>query len=397
MPSLDLYRQMLGNQTLGQVHKKESDMIMEATWDTDINTRICYLYDYWHDNHKTQLKNLHPENDPDKIAISLKWRRSSAQTYDKDTVTHHIQMKPSQKMNVEYYPDFFEKRYSATFPVGLFVDIPDEKGVYNRWLVVGTANYNVSQFSTFEVLPCDKVFDWVWKGKKIKMAGCLRSQNSYNSGVWTDYKITSIEDQQKFLVPANSLSEKLYYNQRMIIDNKVDVLNGAEPRAWKISKINRINSNGIILTTLAQDLFDQHKDYIEYENPEDPNTIVGMWANYYLDGVLPSDYQEENPRIRLEITYPGKPEIKIGGNYKKFTVTFYDDDDVSKFLNGRWDFTINDKDISSLLSLTTDGCEENQMRVKFVGQDEYIGETMVVTYTSFNGITGSVDILLTGV
>lgn len=183
----------------------------------------------------------------------------------------------------------------------------------------------------------------------------------------------------------------------MIIDNKVDVLNGAEPRAWKISKINRINSNGIILTTLAQDLFDQHKDYIEYENPEDPNTIVGMWADYYLDGVLPSDYQEENPRIRLEITYPGKPEIKIGGNYKKFTVTFYDDDDVSKFLNGRWDFTINDKDISSLLSLTTDGCEENQMRMKFVGQDEYIGETMVVTYTSFNGITGSVDILLTGV
>ena len=111
MPNLDLYKQILGNQTLGQVHKKESDMVMEATWDTDINTRICYLYDYWHDNHKTQLKNLHPENDPDKIAISLKWRRNSAQTLDKDIVSNHIQMKPSQKMNVEYYPNFIEKRY----------------------------------------------------------------------------------------------------------------------------------------------------------------------------------------------------------------------------------------------------------------------------------------------
>ena len=95
-----------------------------------------------------------------------------------------------------------------------------------------------------------------------------------------------------------------------------DVLNGAEPRAWKISKINRINSNGVILATLAQDLFDQHKDYIEYEDENDPSSIQGMYADYYADGLIPSDYQEKTPKFRLEITYPGKPEIKIGGNYK---------------------------------------------------------------------------------
>lgn len=178
MPSFELYKKLHTATSIGEAHKQESDMVMEATWDTDINTRVCYLYDYWHDDHKTQLTNLDSVNDPKKVAISLKWRRSSTQTMDKDTVDHHIQMKPSQKMNVDYYPAFFGDRYNSTFPVGLFVDIPNEKGIYNRWLVVAVANYHVSQFPTFSVLPCDYVFNWIYKGKKNKMAGCLRSQNS---------------------------------------------------------------------------------------------------------------------------------------------------------------------------------------------------------------------------
>lgn len=178
MPSLDNYRKMLGNKTLGQARKDVSDMIMDATFDGDINTRVCYFYDYWHDNCKTRLKDLHPEKDPDKVAITVKWRRSSAQTMDKDITDHHIQFKSSQKMNVDYYPEFFQKRYDAIFPVGLYCDVPDEKGIYNRWLVVATANYYVSQFPTFSILPCDHIFDWIYNGKKIRMAGCLRSQNS---------------------------------------------------------------------------------------------------------------------------------------------------------------------------------------------------------------------------
>lgn len=178
MPSFDLYNRMLSAKTIGEAHKLDSDMVMEATWDTDINARICYLYDYYHDDHKTQLKNLDSPNDAKKIAISLKWRKSSNQTMDKDTVTHHIQMKPSQEMNVGYYPEFFGDKYDAIFPVGLYLDLPDERGIFNRWLVVGVANYYVSQFPTFEVLPCDYIFDWIYKGKKYRMAGCLRSQNS---------------------------------------------------------------------------------------------------------------------------------------------------------------------------------------------------------------------------
>ncbi len=177
MPSLDLYKKILGASSVGEAHKCNSDMIMEATWNNDPNTKTCYLYDYWHDDHKRQLKNLHPEDDDKKIAISLKVRTSSQQTFSKDVVTHHIQMMPSQEMNVPYYPLFFGNRYDAEFPVGLYVDIP-EKGIYRRWLIVGLANFFVNQFPTYEILPCDKIIDWIHDGMKINMACVLRSQNS---------------------------------------------------------------------------------------------------------------------------------------------------------------------------------------------------------------------------
>ncbi len=41
------------------------------------------------------------------------------------------------------------------------------------------------------------------------------------SGIWTDHITTTTEDQYKFAVPLNRDTEKLYYNQRIIIDNKV--------------------------------------------------------------------------------------------------------------------------------------------------------------------------------
>jgi hypothetical protein len=70
----------------------------------------------------------------------------------------------------------------------------DESGRYNRWLIVDKANYNSNQFPTFEILRCDKVFQWIHDNKKYQCAGVLRSQNSYNSGIWQAYRTVQPED-----------------------------------------------------------------------------------------------------------------------------------------------------------------------------------------------------------
>ena len=225
------------------------------------------------------------------------------------------------------------------------------------------------------------------------------------------YKVTSIEDQQKFVVPLNSMSEKLFYNLRMLIDTKVDVASGSEPRAWHITKINRISPSGLARITLAQDRFDTHRDYIEYEDAKDPSTIIGMWADYWSDNIKPVDPEDiPSPTLHSIITFSGvKPEIKVGGSYKKFTVKFYDDEDSEhqvEALDGTWGFTVRnaddtaDIDASDLIQfedITPTGEKMfKQIKAKFIGNDEWISKNMKVWYTSDSGIKSHVIINIVG-
>ena len=202
------------------------------------------------------------------------------------------------------------------------------------------------------------------------------------SGVWTDFKTESVEDQQKFILPLTRNTEKLFYNQRMIVDNKVLT----EPRAWRISKINRINQNGTVLVTLYQDIFDQNKDYIELD---EYGNVVGMWADYYLQPINPDP--EDVSTIYSVITYSSKAQLKIGGSYKKFTVTFYDNEEEVGFEPGAWSYTIDGEDASSLISEIA-GESDNQIKVKFIGDESYLDKQLVITYTSDSGVTSSVTV-----
>lgn len=386
MPSLDKYRQRASQKGAwnGEVRKYEADQITEATWYNDLATRTCYLFDYVHDPQPLQLNDLTP--DPSvQIKVDVKYLVYSSQTYAKDAITYHIQFKPSQDGNdaiVPYYEETFKKRYDAAFPCGLYILIPDNHGKYNKWLIVDTANYNDPQFSTYEVLRCDKVFQWIYQHKKYQMCGVLRSQNSYNSGIWIKYNIEKVEDQQMFLLPLMRETESLFYNLRMIIDNKVLT----EPRAWHITKVNRLDANGITKVTLAQDRFDQHKDYIELDDNEN---VIGMWADYFEEGQLePTEPEDEPTNLHSEITYSGtKPEIKVNGSHKKFTVNFYDGETPMPLLTGTWSYSIRDGEIITPISdpstlLDVVGLSENQIKLKFIGDGSYIGKILIVKNTA---------------
>ena len=183
MSTFELQREYAYANSVGQAHKEESDMIENATWWNAIESRVGYFYDYFHDlksKDKLKLRGLHPENDPEKVPIDIKYFRHTSQTMDKDRTTFHLRLRPGQKCTVPYFEEEYQEIYDNVFPVGLFVDLPDADGNYNKWLVAATANYFDMQFPSYEILPCDKVFRWIYEGKKYQMAGVLRSQNSYN-------------------------------------------------------------------------------------------------------------------------------------------------------------------------------------------------------------------------
>lgn len=180
-------------------------------------------------------------------------------------------------------------------------------------------------------------------------------------------------------------TETLMYNIRMIIDSNVET----EMRAWLVSKVNRISPNGICRITLAQDIFDQHKDYIERD---ESGNIIGKWADYFSSNVEPTPItpDEDQPisssTVVSTITCSGKPQFKIGGSAKTFTVTYYNEDNevIEDYPVGDWTFSVDGVLVDEeLLTLTPEG---NKVKVKFLGDDSYIGKILTVTNTSEDAV-----------
>lgn len=185
----------------------------------------------------------------------------------------------------------------------------------------------------------------------------------------------------------------------MIIDAKVET----EPVAWLVSKIKRL-SNGINRITLAQDKFNQFKDYIE---KDESGKIIGMWADYFSQ--LPQQPEFVLPSYHSSISFSGKPQIKVNGGYKKFSVSFLKHNEEIDFLPGRWEFKIKidpnmqnevikpaDELLQVLTSEISNDLAQNQIKVKFVGDDSYLNSFLIISYISDTGIKSNVELKITG-
>ena len=176
-------------------------------------------------------------------------------------------------------------------------------------------------------------------------------------------------------------TETLFYNHRMIIDTFVE----AEPKAWLISKTNRLSPNGICRVTLTQDVFDQHRDYIECDVT---GKVIGMWADYYVSNIEPSpvepDISEDGKldAFSSTITCSGKNQIRVGGSSKTLTVSFQDNNgDPIEYQQGEWYFSLDDEPLSNDLLLVTP-ISDGKVTIKFLGDDEYIGKILQAKFIS---------------
>ncbi len=201
------------------------------------------------------------------------------------------------------------------------------------------------------------------------------------------FKFQQPEDQTKFALPLNRETEKLYYNTRLIIDSPVLT----EPRAWMISKINRTVSRGIVTFTATQELFNQFTDIAEYD---ENGNVIAWWANYNKTAITPEDSAQEPDSLITsvtgKITFSGKlPQIRVGGS-KTFTISFYEDDALVEHSSGEWSFEIDGESAEELLSLSYPA--DNKVKVKFKGDDSYIGKILTVKNVCADGVTATADI-----
>jgi len=397
MPNLETARRIAsvennGATTVGQIHKENSDFTMEQTWWNDPQSRVCYIYDYAHDDSPTLKDHITYNDDTTKTKIDAKFIISSYGSIDKDQVAYHLMFKPSQKTDFEegddlyYYETDYKQKYGVHSFIGLFVDVPDDNGIYYRWLICDYEEAN--QFVKYVILPCNYRFQWIQiiNGKKYKhyMWGSTRNLNSYTAGNYVDRYFTSLDNVDKFILPLNKKTESFGYNnqlgdsQRLIISAKVP-----HPNVWSVSKLENTKPIGLLKVTVKQVPFNDDTDLIEYD---EQGNITGMWADYYSadlsDPIDESIVPPEPPLYDVSIELiSSSPTIKLGGSYRTITSKFYDvnGNDISdsyKNVTRSWHFEAIDETGSTTMlrveSKSVDG-DNNIIKVKVVESKECIG------------------------
>lgn len=394
MPSLQTARRVAnaknnGAKTIGQIYKEQSDWVMEQTWDNDIQSKICYIYDFYHDDQPRLAEGMTYENTT-KTRIDAKFIVKSYQSMDKDQVDYYIQFKPTQKTHFSegdelyYFETDYRKKYHNDNFIGLFIDIPNDENIYEKWMILRTEPAN--QFPKYLILKCNYELMWIENNgtEKIKrrMWSVLKIQSSYNSGLWTDLRFTSQENQDKVWLPLNPITEKIWYtnesskNMRVLVSSFTD-----NAIAWQISKVENAQPLGVQKLTLYQDFFDQHRDYIEKDSD---GNIIGMWASYFDSEITPTDPSTPTTppsSITAKIS-ASTSTIKVGGSYKNLTVNLFNDsneDITTEYADATftWVCSIDDEDWTDKVTWRA-GTEYNQKKVKFPCDNSVIGKILSV-------------------
>nr|UVX82503.1 MAG: hypothetical protein [Bacteriophage sp.]DAR36981.1 MAG TPA: hypothetical protein [Caudoviricetes sp.] len=393
MPSFEeiqkMYQAVGMSGTVGENLKNISDDLMDLTWDNDIQSKKCYIYDYFHDDQKELSYGMTYENTT-KTPIDAKFIVSQYGSISQDQVEYHLQFRPRQKLTFEenddlyYFETDYHRKFKVQFPIGLYVDLPNDMGVYEKWMIVQKNIGN--QFIKYSILPCNYHLEWIERDghRKIKrkMWAVLRLQSSYNSGLWTDTYMTKQENQDKIWLPLNRITEKIWYstdqnkNMRVLVSAYTD-----RPVAWKISKVENTQPIGIQKLVIYQDYFDQNKDYIEKDSN---GNIIGMWADYHDSDIEPIEPDPITNKLNSEII-SSTPKIKVGGTYKLLTLKIYDDDhneitDNYSDATFSWKCSVDEEDLTEKVTWFVVK-SNNQIKIKFPNDRTYLDHILDIVCT----------------
>lgn len=312
---------------------------------------------------------------------------------DKDQVEYYLMFRPSQPVRFNegdalyYYETDFRKHYGATFPIGLFVDVPDDRGIYHKWIICRDEPAN--QFPKYLILPVNYELTWIEKNndKRIKrrMWCCLRQQNSYTIGTYTDRYFTHTDNQNKIWLPMNSITEKFWYtsedskNMRVVVSALTE-----HPTVWTVTKVENSMPFGIQKLTIYTAFWNEHTDYVNLETGE-------MYADYFDSEITPTDPDTKptpSPVTNILATITSSAStIKVGGSYRTLNIKLSNNsgEDVTDTFDSKsnfdWHFEIDDEEYKSIIRNDISFC---QMKIKFPDDYDYVGKILTIYCTITN-------------
>lgn len=183
-------------------------------------------------------------------------------------------------------------------------------------------------------------------------------------------KMTTTSDTtRKIKLPFDEITREFFIDKRFMGE-----VIGGKPQCWKVNELDADSNRGLLVVTLEKDEFNDKTDSIEH----------GI-CNYFktTTPVVPDE--------TIEIVYSGKPELRVGGNYKDFYVKYYDGNG-EEILNvdSTWTIEVHPLFESNIIS-QIDG---NKISLKVEAITGIVGQTVSLTVVGDNNTTAQIDIAI---
>lgn len=339
----------------GDAKRRNAQKIMDATWMRDPATKPVYVK--WVDSGL-------PIIDDDDIPVYAKYNVKSYHNITGDEVAYLLQFRLEDMME---RPDI---------KVGSYVSILNEMDEPEWWLIW---HYDDRpQFRQFSIVKCTWVYKWTSfkDGHRIihQCLGVTRNQNNYNSGCWLDYTFEVVEQQHVMLMPSNNDTNILTYNTRMLVSN----VGRYPPIAWKISKVQPSVVSDTVRFTMTQEQYNAAVDNVELMIADYGKSYVNPEIIETEEVPVVSGTETYSIKQNLEIVYSGKPAVRAGGGFKKFTLKEYIDGkpvDVSSVV--KWNIDFGGKEDKLDCSI-----QDNICKIKCLNDYSLIGQTFTITAES---------------
>lgn len=304
-------RRMHGSPTLGTKVLRDSNIYMNHLFTRDVNYKRGFLYD---------------ENCEKLEQVDYKYQYHTDYTIAKDRVEFYAQFRPYFHPEIKYAKGDGVERF------GFYLDVPNDVGIVDKWLICGR-NDTIS-FARYNILKCNWTFNWIIDGEIFHALGCLRNRNNYNSGVWSDGFVTSVENEALFIVPTNQITKTIDYDARfMLSDNEI------HPRVYAVSKLEDTFPAGLTKVTLVQEHYDPAAD-----NPK--LKICG----YYKNAITPIEPPRKHWNAVL-VVQGTVPRLHKAGSMRTVTAIIKDDNgNTITDIVPEWSFKLNGEsvDVSEL-------------------------------------------------
>ena len=336
---------------ISETLRMQSNMVIEQTWDRDPNFRQVYVVKV--DHGLPEITSAHK-------LIDVKFNVKTYANIASDEPSYWMQFRHGAEKQC---PDI---------GIGSYVYMENEDGEWNWWLLVHQDDRPM--FRQYQVLETNYIFKWITDGKIYNCLGVQRIQQSYNSGSWDGDRFTFVDNVTSCIMPTNSDSLTIGYNQRFIISDEKRY----PPIVYAVSKVEDTQPIGLTTFKFTQETFDPIHDNAEL-----------MICNYYDSPIEPQDSNiEEQVQRMATITYNGtKPTVKVGGSWKIFTPVFSDDTvTVSK-----WTVSDEDGDISGNANYTIEQ-DGDLLKLKVGLNYKLIGVVLTVQVMGSDGSLATLSV-----